>query len=89
MTASAPSPRAVRSACASTASERSTVRSSVPARLMRYGAWHTATRSASAASSWKRARFSSGCTAGFHTRGLCGKTCSERQPSSVARPTAS
>ena len=34
-------------------------------------------------------RLSSGCTAGFHTRGLCGKTCSERQPSSVARPTAS
>ena len=37
----------------------------------------------------KRARFSSGCTAGFQTRGLCGNTCSERQPSSVARPTAS
>ncbi len=37
--------------------------------------------SASAASSRKRARFSSGCTAGFQTRGLCGNTCSERQPS--------
>ena len=64
--------------------------SSVPARLIRYGAWQTATMpSASAASSRKRARFSSGCTAGFQTRGLCGKTCTERQPSATARPIAS
>ena len=36
----------------------------------------------------KRARSSSECTAGFHTRGLCGNTWSERQPISVARPIA-
>src|SRR3954454_22133712 len=88
ITPSPPKPRVVRSDCASTASERSTVSGSVPARLIRYGAWLSETRSASSASSRKRPSSSSECTAGFHTRGLWGKTCRERQPSSCARPTA-